>query len=202
MLDSEETWGASSNQDVFFNHVLPAIATQPEVQHLDKQFAPPTPGGMTPFSAARTRQALAVAPTPVAVRGEVEVQLQTPGAAGPGPEQEMPVPLGTGQGGRLPVAEDQAAVLMSTTCEDPATADLRQAVEQLQLLLQQLRDGGGEGPPRAPSGYIPQEPRRPHRSGSRFQVGRDMGVRATRSSRSFFNVATRQNAFDETTDPQ
>eukprot|EP00976_Prorocentrum_cordatum_P072783 1180845-Prorocentrum_minimum.AAC.2 len=142
MLDSEEAWGASNNQDVFFNHVLPAIATQPEVQHLDKQFAPPTPGGMTPFSAARTRQALAVAPTPAAVRGEVEVQLQTPGAAGLGPEQEMPVPLGTGQGGRLPVAEDQTAALMSTAREAPATADLRQAMEQLQLQLQQLRDGG------------------------------------------------------------
>ena len=68
----------------------------------------------------------------------------------------MPVPLGTGQGGRLPAAEDQAAALMSTAREDPATADLRQAVEHLQRQLQQLRDGGGEGPPRAPSGYIPQ----------------------------------------------
>ena len=68
----------------------------------------------------------------------------------------MPVPLGTGQGGRLPVAEDQAAALMSTAREDQATTDLRQAVEQLQLQLQQLRDGGGEGPPRAPSGYVPQ----------------------------------------------
>ena len=73
MLDSEETWGASSNQDVFYNHVLLAVAAQLEVQHLDRPFAPPTPWGLTPFSAARTRQALAVAPTPVAVRGEVEV---------------------------------------------------------------------------------------------------------------------------------
>eukprot|EP00959_Pyramimonas_sp_CCMP1952_P458999 9477544-Pyramimonas_sp.AAC.2 len=31
---------------------------------------------------------------------------------------------------------------MSAACEDPTTADLRQAVEQLQLQLQQLRDGG------------------------------------------------------------
>eukprot|EP00959_Pyramimonas_sp_CCMP1952_P455261 9471291-Pyramimonas_sp.AAC.2 len=156
MLDSEEAWGASDNQDVFFNHVLPAIATQPEVQHLDKQYTPPTPGGMTPFSAGRTRQALAVVPTPAGVRGEVEVPMQTPGASGPEPEQELPVPLGTGQGGRLPVAKDQAVALMSTAREDPATTDLRQAVEQLQLQLQQLRDGGGEGPPRAPSGYVPQ----------------------------------------------
>ena len=29
-------------------------------------------------------------------------------------------------------------------------------MEQLQLQLQQLRDGGGEGLPRAPSGYVPQ----------------------------------------------
>eukprot|EP00976_Prorocentrum_cordatum_P096722 1190681-Prorocentrum_minimum.AAC.2 len=64
MLDSEEAWGASDNQDVFLNHVLPALAAQPDVQHLDKPYAPPTPGGMTPFSAARNRQAMAVAPTP------------------------------------------------------------------------------------------------------------------------------------------
>eukprot|EP00959_Pyramimonas_sp_CCMP1952_P470474 9496706-Pyramimonas_sp.AAC.1 len=45
---------------------------------------------------------------------------------------------------------------MRTAREDPATADLRQAVEQLQQQLQQLRDGGGEGPSRAPMGYVPQ----------------------------------------------
>ena len=118
--------GKQQPRRVLQSRVAPTVAAQPEVQHLDKPFAPPTPGGLTPFSAARTRQALAVAPTPVAVREEVEVQLQTPGAAGPGPEQELPVPLlGTGQGGRLPVAEDQAAALMSTAREDPATADLR-----------------------------------------------------------------------------
>ena len=82
--------------------------------------------------------------------------MQTPGAPGPEPEQELPIPLGTGRGGRLPVVEDQAAALMSTAREDPATADLRQAVEQLQLQLQQLRDGGGEGPPHTPSGCVPQ----------------------------------------------
>eukprot|EP00976_Prorocentrum_cordatum_P009191 183792-Prorocentrum_minimum.AAC.1 len=58
---------------------------------------------------------------------------------------------------------------MSAAREDPATADLRQAVEQLQLQLQQLRDGGGEGPPRAcPLRLRPTG--RPHRSESRFQV--------------------------------
>eukprot|EP00959_Pyramimonas_sp_CCMP1952_P127104 2658504-Pyramimonas_sp.AAC.1 len=85
---------------------------------------------------------MAVVPTPAAVRSGVAVQMQTPGAVGLEPEQEMPVPLGTGRGGRLPVAKDQAADLMSVAREDPATADLRQAVEQLQLQLQQLRDGG------------------------------------------------------------
>eukprot|EP00959_Pyramimonas_sp_CCMP1952_P266523 5571946-Pyramimonas_sp.AAC.1 len=82
--------------------------------------------------------------------------MQTPSAAVSGPEPELPVPLGTDRGGRLPVAEDQAAALMSTAREDPATADPRQAVEQLQLQLQQLRDGGGEGLRHAPSGYVPQ----------------------------------------------
>eukprot|EP00959_Pyramimonas_sp_CCMP1952_P149991 3138574-Pyramimonas_sp.AAC.1 len=70
--------------------------------------------------------------------------MQTPGAAVPGPQPELPAPLGTGRGGRPPLAEDQAAALMSAAREDSATADLRQAVEQLQQQLQQLRDGGGE----------------------------------------------------------
>eukprot|EP00959_Pyramimonas_sp_CCMP1952_P358678 7510332-Pyramimonas_sp.AAC.1 len=78
LLDSEEAWGSSDNQDVFLNYALPALAAQPDVQHLDKPYAPPTPGGVTPFTAARTRQALAVAPTPAGVQGEVETAMQTP----------------------------------------------------------------------------------------------------------------------------
>eukprot|EP00959_Pyramimonas_sp_CCMP1952_P419364 8783998-Pyramimonas_sp.AAC.1 len=45
LLDSEEAWGSSDDQDVFFNYALPALAAQPEVQHLDKPYTPPTPGG-------------------------------------------------------------------------------------------------------------------------------------------------------------
>eukprot|EP00959_Pyramimonas_sp_CCMP1952_P340856 7139744-Pyramimonas_sp.AAC.1 len=68
--------------------------------------------------------------------------MQTPGAAGQGPPLELPAPLGTGRGGQQPVAEHQAAALMSAAREDPATADLREAVEQLQRQIQQLQDGG------------------------------------------------------------
>eukprot|EP00959_Pyramimonas_sp_CCMP1952_P421814 8836748-Pyramimonas_sp.AAC.1 len=57
----------------------------------------------------------------------------------------------------MPVAEDQAALQMDTAREDPATVELRQAVEHLQLQLQQLRDEGGEGLSRShSSGYLPQ----------------------------------------------
>eukprot|EP00959_Pyramimonas_sp_CCMP1952_P465605 9488595-Pyramimonas_sp.AAC.1 len=36
MLDTEEAWGSSTNQDVFHDYVLPVIATQPEVHRLDR----------------------------------------------------------------------------------------------------------------------------------------------------------------------
>ena len=39
----------SENQDVFQNHALRALASQPEVQVLDKPYVPPTPWGVTPF---------------------------------------------------------------------------------------------------------------------------------------------------------
>eukprot|EP00959_Pyramimonas_sp_CCMP1952_P080576 1683764-Pyramimonas_sp.AAC.1 len=45
---------------------------------------------------------------------------------------------------------------MSAARENPATADLREAVEQLQRQIQQLQDGGGEGLPNAPTGFLPQ----------------------------------------------
>eukprot|EP00959_Pyramimonas_sp_CCMP1952_P458998 9477544-Pyramimonas_sp.AAC.1 len=89
----------SENQDVFQNHALPALASQPEVQVLDKPYAPPTPGGLTPFSAARARQALVVASPPVGARGEDEAEMQTPSAAVSGPEPELPAPLVVGSHG-------------------------------------------------------------------------------------------------------
>ena len=154
LLNTEASWGASDNQDVFFSYVLPAIASQPDVHHLDKPFVPPTPAGPSPFAAARSRSAAAQTPP---VRQELQHSLPpTPAGVGPGPELELPAPLGVMPGGRLPVEEDQAALLMDTARADPATADLRQAVEQLQLQLQQLRDGGGEGLPRTHSGFLPQ----------------------------------------------
>ena len=153
LLNTEASWGTSDNQDVFFNYVLPAIASQPDVHHLDKPFVPPTPAGPSPFAAARTRRATASAPTPPVLQGGPRPLPHTPVGAGPAPELELPVPLGVVPGGRMPVAEDQAALLMDTAREDPATVELRQAVEHLQLQLQQLRDGGGEGLSRSHSGY-------------------------------------------------
>eukprot|EP00959_Pyramimonas_sp_CCMP1952_P222759 4656983-Pyramimonas_sp.AAC.1 len=68
--------------------------------------------------------------------------MQTPGEVERGPPLELPAPLGVGRGGQQPVAEHQAAALMSSAREHPATADLREAVEQLQRQIQQLQDGG------------------------------------------------------------
>eukprot|EP00959_Pyramimonas_sp_CCMP1952_P078143 1633601-Pyramimonas_sp.AAC.1 len=98
MLDTEEAWGSSTNQDVFHDYVLTAIANQQDVHRLDRPFAPPTPGGLTPFSAARNHQAMAVVSTPAAVHSGAAVHMRTPGPVGPEPEQEMLVPLGTGRG--------------------------------------------------------------------------------------------------------
>eukprot|EP00976_Prorocentrum_cordatum_P021786 445500-Prorocentrum_minimum.AAC.1 len=142
--DDPYTFCARDNQDVFFNYVLPAIASQPDVHHLDKPFVPPTPAGPSPFAAARSRRATASAPTPPVGQGVLYTLPHTPAGAGPGPELELPAPLGVLPGGRMPVEEDQAALLMDTARVDPATMELRQAVEHLQLQLQQLRDGGGE----------------------------------------------------------
>ena len=156
ILDSEEAWGDSENQDVFLNHALPALSAQHTIQVLDKPYAPPTPGGVTPFSAARARQAMVLATPPAGAREEVEAGMQTPGEVERGPPLELPAPLGVGRGGQQPVAEHQAAALMSAAREHPATADLREAVEQLQRQIQQLQDGGGEGLPNTPTGFLPQ----------------------------------------------